>query len=170
MAQKWRPDLRTFSANFFDWKSGSANFFAFRMYANQVSSCVANNHSPGQGRSYSVAQQDKIWKIQIPSMCWSLHPSTVWSSSRWSGRELWPASCQTGDNHVQLILFVPFASCRPGRSKASLTSKAKMNWSGQVERRYCSIFHQIDLFCHREPNVSISKEYKKVSSRGWLAS
>ena len=32
MAQKWRLDLRTFSANFFDWKSGSANFFAFRMY------------------------------------------------------------------------------------------------------------------------------------------
>ena len=33
MAQKWRPGLRTFSAIFFDWKSGSANFFAFRMYA-----------------------------------------------------------------------------------------------------------------------------------------
>ena len=32
MAQKWRPDLRTFFAIFFDWKSGSANFFAFRMY------------------------------------------------------------------------------------------------------------------------------------------
>ena len=32
MAQKWRPDLHTFSANFVDWKSGSANFFAFRMY------------------------------------------------------------------------------------------------------------------------------------------
>ena len=33
LAQKWCSDLRTFSANFFDWKSGSANFFAFRMYA-----------------------------------------------------------------------------------------------------------------------------------------
>ena len=32
MAQKWRPNLRTFSAIFFDWKDGSANFFAFRMY------------------------------------------------------------------------------------------------------------------------------------------
>ena len=32
MAQKWRLDLRTFSAIFFDWKSGSAKIFAFRMY------------------------------------------------------------------------------------------------------------------------------------------
>ena len=32
MAQIWRPDLRTFSAIFFYWKSGSANFFTFRMY------------------------------------------------------------------------------------------------------------------------------------------
>ena len=32
-AQKWRPDLRTFPAIFFDWKGGSANFFALRMYA-----------------------------------------------------------------------------------------------------------------------------------------
>ena len=32
MAQKWRPDLRTFSAIFFDWKDGFANFFAIRMY------------------------------------------------------------------------------------------------------------------------------------------
>ena len=36
MAQKWRPDLRTFSAIFFDWKSSSANFFALRMYALKV--------------------------------------------------------------------------------------------------------------------------------------
>ena len=33
MAQKWRPDLRIFSAIFFYWKGGSANFSAFRMYA-----------------------------------------------------------------------------------------------------------------------------------------
>ena len=33
MAQIWRPDIRTFSAIFFYLKSGSANFFAFRMYA-----------------------------------------------------------------------------------------------------------------------------------------
>ena len=32
MAQKWRLDLRTFSAIFFYWKSGSAIFSAFRMY------------------------------------------------------------------------------------------------------------------------------------------
>ena len=32
MAQKWRPDLRTFSAFFFDWK----NFFAFRMYGYNI--------------------------------------------------------------------------------------------------------------------------------------
>ena len=37
MAQIWRPDLRTFSANFVYWKSGSANFFAFRMYASILS-------------------------------------------------------------------------------------------------------------------------------------
>ena len=30
---KRRPDLRTFSVIFFDWKGGPANFFAFRMYA-----------------------------------------------------------------------------------------------------------------------------------------
>ena len=36
MAQIWRPDLRTFSAIFFDWKGGSANFFAFRMYASET--------------------------------------------------------------------------------------------------------------------------------------
>ena len=32
VAKRLRPDLRTFSAIFFDWKGGSANFFAFRMY------------------------------------------------------------------------------------------------------------------------------------------
>ena len=31
MPQIWRPDLRTFSAIFVDWKDGSANSFAFRM-------------------------------------------------------------------------------------------------------------------------------------------
>ena len=37
MAQKWRPDLHTFSAIFFDCKSGSAiNFFAFRMYGYNI--------------------------------------------------------------------------------------------------------------------------------------
>ena len=36
MAQKWRQDLRTFSAIFFYWKSGSANFFAFRMYVYNI--------------------------------------------------------------------------------------------------------------------------------------
>ena len=33
MAQIWRPDLHTFSAIFFYWKSGSEIFFAFRMDA-----------------------------------------------------------------------------------------------------------------------------------------
>ena len=32
MTQNGPKMTRTFSANFFDWKGGSANFFAFRMY------------------------------------------------------------------------------------------------------------------------------------------
>ena len=40
IAQIWRPDLRTFSASFFYWKSGSANFFAFRMYDYSVDAFI----------------------------------------------------------------------------------------------------------------------------------
>ena len=46
MAQKWRPDLRTFSANLFYWKSGSANFFAFRMYDSGFVQQTTLNNTP----------------------------------------------------------------------------------------------------------------------------
>ena len=73
MAQKWLPNLRTFSTIFFDWKSGSANIFAFRMYECLLF-LLSKKEKLGCWLAEVVLCADKIslalngWTISFPSL------------------------------------------------------------------------------------------------------
>ena len=77
MAQKLRPDLSTFAQKFLTEKSGSANFFAFRMYHSKYLPHSANDapdaprapkphHSPGATPfSWNNAKEEMIYSASV---------------------------------------------------------------------------------------------------------
>ena len=79
MAQEWPkmtqngPKIaRTFSAIFFDWKGGSANFFSFRMYA-----MITDHQKHHQYKDLSSDKWQRNW-CQVGK-----HASQSWFICRW---------------------------------------------------------------------------------------
>ena len=76
MAQEWPkmtqngPKMtRTFSAIFFDWKGGSANLFAFRMYGNDWGRCTLYVETLGwkfeNGKEWDILQPNSLVHVVV---------------------------------------------------------------------------------------------------------
>ena len=68
MTQNGPKIARTFSAIFFDWKVGSANFFAFRMYGEMVGGRVLWEIQEG-GTEASSLLRERIRVINYTTTC-----------------------------------------------------------------------------------------------------